>query len=156
MLRCNVDASKGLVNGSIGHITEIIWLCFRGAKMYDTDIPSVRIDFGKEGVHLTQPKTVHFPAKYSHSTAERRILPIKLCWACTVHTMQSSIVDHAFVYLGSKLFATGQAYVALSRVKSLEGLLIEDLDCSRLTGKRPCNSDALNEMHRLRNLSTDN
>ncbi|GFQ85517.1 ATP-dependent DNA helicase PIF1 [Trichonephila clavata] len=155
MLRYNVDASKGLVNGAIGHITEIIWPCFRRALMYDTDIPSVRIDFGKDGAHLIQPKTVQFPAKYSHGTAERRMLPIILCWACTVHKMQGSTVDHAVVYLGSKLFAAGQAYVALSRVKSLEGLLIEELDCSKLTGKRPCNNDALNEMHRLRNLSRD-
>ncbi|GFQ95677.1 ATP-dependent DNA helicase [Trichonephila clavata] len=152
MLRYNVDVSKGLVNGAIGHITEIIWPCFRRAQMYDTDIPSVRIDFGKDGAHLIQPKTVQFPAKYSHGTAERRMLPIILCWACgTVHKMQGSTVDHAVVYLGSKLFAAGQAYVALSRVKSLEGLLIEELDCSKLTCKRPCNNDALNEMHRLRN-----
>lgn len=156
MLRYNVDVSKGLVNGAIGHITEIIWPCFRRAQMYDTDIPSVRIDFGKDGVHLIQPKSVQFPAKYSHGTAERRMLPIVLCWACTVHKMQGSTVDHAVVYLGSKLFAAGQAYVALSRVKSLEGLLIEELDCSKLTGKRPCNNDALSEMNRLRNLASDN
>ncbi|GFR28760.1 ATP-dependent DNA helicase [Trichonephila clavata] len=137
MLRYNVDVSKDLVNGAIGHITEIIWPCFRKVQMYDTGISSVRIDFGKDGVHLIQPKTVQFPAKYSHGTAERRILPIIFCLACTVHKMQGSIVDHAAVYLGSKLFAAGQAYAALSRVKSLGGLLIEELDCSKLTGKRP-------------------
>ncbi|GFY15141.1 ATP-dependent DNA helicase PIF1 [Trichonephila clavipes] len=57
MLRYNVDASKGLVNGAIRHITGIIWSCFRRAQMYVTDIPSVHIDFGKDGVHLIQPKT---------------------------------------------------------------------------------------------------
>ncbi|GFT71150.1 ATP-dependent DNA helicase [Trichonephila clavipes] len=156
MLRYNVDVSKGLVNGAIGHITEIIWPCFRRAQMYDTDIPSVHIDFGKDGVHLIQPKTVQFLAKYSYDTAERRMLSIILCWAYTVHKMQSSTVDHAVVYLGLKLFAAGQAYVVLSRIKSLEGLLIEELDCSKLTGKRPCNNDAFHEMNRLRNLSSDN
>ncbi|GFQ80761.1 ATP-dependent DNA helicase [Trichonephila clavata] len=86
MLRYNVDVSKGLVNGAIGKVTEIIWPCFRRAQMYDTDIPSVRIDFGKDGDVLIQPKTVQFPAKYSHGTAERRMLSIILCWACAQYT----------------------------------------------------------------------
>lgn len=36
--------------------------------------------------------------------------------------------DYAVVYLDSKLFAAGYAYVALSRVKSLEDFFIEELD----------------------------
>ncbi|GFS95941.1 uncharacterized protein TNCV_4277351 [Trichonephila clavipes] len=71
-------------------------------------------------------------------------------------TIKGSTIDHTVVYLGSKLFAVDQASVALNRLKSLEGLLIEELGCSKLTGKRPCNNDALHEMNRLRNLSSDN
>ena len=116
-----------------------------------TDIPSVEIDFGNDGIHTIKPKTIQFSAKYSYGTAERRMLPMVLCWASTVHKMQGSTVDRAVVYLGPKVFAAGQAYVALSRGKSLNGLLIEELDSSKLTGKRSCNNDALAEMHRLRN-----
>ena len=43
-----------------------------------------------------------------------------------------------------------QSYVALSRVRSLEGLRIEKLDCSILTGKKPCNILALDEMNTLK------
>ncbi|GFW16816.1 uncharacterized protein TNCV_2759441 [Trichonephila clavipes] len=45
----------------------------------------------------------------------------------------------------------GQAYVVLSLVKSLDGALIEELDCSKLTGKVPCNNEALQEIDRRRN-----
>lgn len=78
------------------------------------------------------------------------MLPIVLAWAATVHKMQGSTVDYAVIDLGSALFADGQAYVALSRVRSLEGLLILELDCSKLTGKKSCNNNALQEMDRLR------
>ncbi|GBM87988.1 hypothetical protein AVEN_139907-1 [Araneus ventricosus] len=89
--------------------------------------------------------------QYGYGTAERRMLLLILSWAATVHKMQGSTVDYAVIYVGRNLFAAGQPYVALSRVKSLDGLLIEELDCSKLAGKVPCNNEALQEMDRMRN-----
>lgn len=143
MLHANVDVSKVLVNSAIGYITEIVWPHFRRKQMYETDIPSVHINFERDIVHPIHPKSIQFPAKFNYGTAERRILSIILSWASTVHKMQGSTVDHAVVYLSPKLFEEGQAYVALSRVKSLEGLSIEELDCEKLTSKKPCNKDAI-------------
>ncbi|KAF8784350.1 hypothetical protein HNY73_010038 [Argiope bruennichi] len=65
--------------------------------------------------------------------------------------MQRSPVDYSVIYLGRKLFAADQTYVSLSRVKSLDGPLIEELDYLKLTGKVPCNNEALQEMDRMRN-----
>lgn len=70
--------------------------------------------------------------------------------------MQGSTYDHVVVYLGSKIFGTGQAYLALNRIKSLEGLLIEKLYCIKLTGNRTSNNYALNKMNRLKNISSEN
>ncbi|XP_054706995.1 uncharacterized protein LOC129216803 [Uloborus diversus] len=153
MLRANIDVTKGLVNGAIGFVKEIVWPYFRRAQVYAEDIPSVLINFGKDGIHKIEPKSIQFPALYSYGTAERRMLPLILSWASTVHKMQGSTVDYAVVYLGNKLFAEGQAYVSLSRVRSLAGLRIEELDCTKLTGKKPCNNDALVEMERMRRYS---
>ncbi|GBP63858.1 hypothetical protein EVAR_39519_1 [Eumeta japonica] len=108
-----------------------------------------------DDIHIIQPKSVQFPAKFDHGTAERRMLPIVLSWASTVHKMQGTNVEHAVIYLGSKLFAAGQAYVALSRVRSLTGLRIEELDCSKLTSKKLYNVVALKEMDRMRNVTNN-
>ncbi|XP_065675344.1 uncharacterized protein LOC136091579 [Hydra vulgaris] len=152
ILRSNIDISKGLVNGVIGFIIEIIWPYFRRAQTHATDVPSIRIDFGRDGIHIIEPISKQFQAKRNAGTIERRMLPIVLSWASTVHKMQSSTVNYAVIDLGSDLFAEGQAYVALSRVRSLDGLQIQELDCAKLTGKKPCNNDALAEMERLRSI----
>jgi PIF1-like helicase len=155
MLRSNIDVAKGLVNGLIGHITEIIWPHYHRGQLHEYDIPTVRVDFGNNNIHLISPITKSFPAKYSYGTMERRMLPMILSWASTVHKMQGSTVDYAVIDLGPALFASGQAYVALSRVRSLDGLQILDLDCTKLTGKKPCNNEALAEMDRLRSVPDD-
>ena len=49
--------------------------------------------------------------------------PIKLAWAITVHKSQGLTFDRAIIDVG-QAFADGQVYVALSRLRSLEGLVL--------------------------------
>lgn len=49
--------------------------------------------------------------------------PLKLAWAITVHKSQGLTFDRAIIDIGSA-FAPGQIYVALSRLRSLDGLIL--------------------------------
>jgi len=63
-------------------------------------------------------------------TLTRSQYPLKLCWAMTIHKSQGMSIDYLEVDLAS-VFEKGQAYVALSRARTLEGLRVAAFDPSR-------------------------
>jgi ATP-dependent DNA helicase PIF1 len=116
MLVRNVDPDMDLVNGSRGVV-----LRFSEA----TGWPIVKFAGGA----TVEVKPIEWESDTEPSFWREQI-PLRLAWASTIHKAQGASLDSALVDIGRATFEFGQAYVALSRVRNLEGLWVYDLDAT--------------------------
>ena len=114
MLITNLDQDAGLVNGSRGVVT----------GFSPSGLPLVRFR-NQSAALLIDRKPWWLP---DHDGIGRAQIPLKVAYAITIHKSQGATLDSALVDIGASTFEFGQAYVALSRVKSLEGLYVWKLD----------------------------
>lgn len=116
------DKTQNICNGTIGTVVR-----------YDDDFEEIVIKDVKSDAEKVVKKATW--ERYSYSvnsdgkfdktiTGKYTQFPIKLAWACTVHKTQSQTYEEALIDMFTGAFESGQVYVALSRVKSLDGLYL--------------------------------
>ena len=110
MLIANIES--GLVNGSRGVIID-----------FALDLPVVEF---LNGIKRTIGN--HSWPIEDYELVSRSQIPLRLAWASTCHKAQGITLDSALIDIGSSVFEYGQAYVALSRVRSLDALYVYDFD----------------------------
>jgi ATP-dependent DNA helicase PIF1 len=115
MCIANISQDEGIVNGSQGIIIGFV-----------NGFPEVKF---KHITKLIQPhKWIN--EKYEEYGVVQ--IPLILSWAITIHKAQGITLENATINIGSSVFEYGQAYVALSRLTSREGLFIKSLDIGKI------------------------
>ena len=134
MLRHNIETKGGLVNGAIGTILSILDRCI-----------SIKFDYANDPYDIERVKSAFMVMKNYY--VYRIQFPL-MAYAVAIHNCQGLSLDCAIIDLSCKVFADGMAYVALSRVKSLEGLHLTSFDSHSIQVSLGC----IKEINRLRKL----
>lgn len=113
------DADRRWVNGSVARVARLeadrVWIEIGGK---DYEIEPVAWENRRYAFDQTEGKIVESVA------GTFRQFPVRLAWALTIHKAQGLTLDDVYIDLGRGTFAHGQAYVALSRCRSFEGLAL--------------------------------
>ncbi len=123
ILTKNFNVPKGIVNGSRGIVvgfqekdegTRLPVVRFLTAnKNGENEYEEYAVGYADFSLELNQGKTI----------LRRRQLPLRLGWALTVHKSQGMSLNRLEINL-PVAFSPGQAYVAFSRVRTLNGLFV--------------------------------
>ena len=114
MCTANIDMDAGICNGSQGIIINMI----EGMDNKPT-IPVIRFSNG-----LVYNMNPYFRQSEEYPKIAIAQYPLCLAWAITIHKIQGSTLTMAEMDIGQSIFEYGQTYVALSRIKSLDGLYL--------------------------------
>ncbi len=107
----------GYVNGTLGVVVD-----------FDGNLPVIRTYSGKE--IIVDYENWHIEEE-GIMKAKITQIPLRLAWAITVHKSQGMSLDAAEIDL-SRSFVAGMGYVALSRVRSLDGLYLKGINSMAL------------------------
>lgn len=113
------DKEKKWVNGSLGTI-----VCLEPDRLW------VNLDGHNGNYEVTRVSWENIRYEWDEKTEKIHAnivgtysqIPVIPAWALTIHKSQGLTLDNVRIDIGGRAFASGQAYVALSRARSLEGL----------------------------------
>jgi ATP-dependent DNA helicase PIF1 len=125
IVNIELDNGQTLCNGSQGIIT----------RLSEQGLPIVKFGYSN-GSSLETVMGYHIWPSENIPGIGVSQLPLILAWALTIHKSQGATLDIAEIDAGSGIFECGQTYVALSRVKSLEGLYLTSFDASKIKVNR--------------------
>ena len=118
IINISSDIGLGVCNGSQGIVTGFCDI---------TGCPHVKFN---SGVEMIMTRNTWLSEKIPGIGVSQ--VPLILAWALTIHKSQGATLDAAEIDVGSGIFECGQTYVALSRVKNLEGLYLTSFDVSKI------------------------
>lgn len=120
MLIKNMDVSIGLVNGSLGTIDSF--------KVENSqEYPIVMFDNGIKQLI----SSVSWELELDNCKASVTQVPLMLAYSITIHRSQSLTLESAVLDLGD-CFTDAQVFVALSRLKSLDGLYLKSFNPAKI------------------------
>jgi ATP-dependent DNA helicase PIF1 len=145
MLLHNIWTERGLVNGSSGVVVNVIWddgVVNRRSKPLKAILVAIPSYTGP-GLYTQDDKQIVIPIFpisrdfYLNRVHCARVqFPMCLAWAITIHKSQGMSLDKVVIQLsGQRDFVPGLLYVAVSRVKTLGGLMFEEpISFNRMKG----------------------
>jgi len=127
MCLVNLDVESGIANGSLGVIEDFVDVMSEGLISFKENVPLVRFS---NGIVKTIGNYTWQSSEYPTITVSQ--IPLCLAYSNSIHKMQGSTLDVCEMNLGGSVFAEHQTYVALSRVKSLEGVYLSAFHPQRI------------------------
>ena len=119
---CRNDFGNGLVNGTIAKVVELSDDHIKVVLENGKEIKVEKMVWEKrESVYNKETKKVE-----TEITGSFTQYPLKLAWAITIHKSQGMTFERMHFDLTRGTFAPGQAYVAISRMRSLDGLTLSN------------------------------